>query len=326
MRIRRPFLDLDGAVVVITGASSGIGRLTARRLARRGARVVLAARDGAALEDIATACRADGGDALVVVTDVSDPDDVTALARRAEERFGRIDAWINNAGVMAYGRFDEVPMAAQRQVLATNLLGPVHGASEAMSRFVRQGHGLLVNVSSLYGTMTTPFVSSYVTSKFGLLGFSRVLRRDYRTERGIAVSCVMPSSMDTPIFRVAANFHGRQTRAIPPVADPDRVARAIERLFQRPRAEVRVGWFGRFFAMGELLASPVYDRIINLAFRRLGFTGEEVPPSDGNLFQPAHDWQQPEGGWRNTTARRVVVGVTATAAAAGAVAATARHR
>lgn len=188
MSSRRPFLDPDGAVVVITGASSGIGRLTARRLARRGARVVVAARDLDALEETAAGCRADGGDALVVVTDVSDPDAVAALARRAEEAFGRIDAWINNAGVMAYGRFDEVPMAAQHQVLGTNLLGAVHGASEAMARFVDQGHGLLVNVSSLYGEMTTPFVSSYVTSKFGLLGFSRVLRRDYRTEPRISVS------------------------------------------------------------------------------------------------------------------------------------------
>lgn len=325
MRFRRPFLELDGAVVVITGASSGIGRRTARRLARRGARVVLAARDRAALEETADACRADGAEVLVVPTDVSDPDAVTALARRAEERFGTIDAWINNAGVMAYGRFDEVPMAWQRQVLATNLLGAVHGAWEAMSRFVGQGHGLLVNVSSLYGAMTTPFVSSYVTSKFGLLGFSKVLRRDYRTERHIAVCCVMPSSMDTPIFRVAANHYGRPARSIPPVADPDRVARAIEGLFRRPRSQVRVGWFGRFSAMGELLASPVYDRVVNLAFRRLGFTGEEVPPSDGNLFEPAHDWQQPDGGWRNTTARRAAVGI-ATAAAAGAVVASTRNR
>lgn len=164
-----------------------------------------------------------------------------------------------------------------------------------------------------------------MTAKFGLLGFSRVLRRDYRDEGNIAVSCVLPSSMDTPIFRVAANYYGHQAKAIPPVADADRVARVIERCFHRPRNEVRVGYFGRFFALGEQLAAPVYDRVINLAFRRLGFTGEEVPASDGNVFEPVREWQQKEGEWRNTTARRVAVGAAAATAAAGALAA-ARNR
>lgn len=251
-------------------------------------------------------------------TDVSDEADVAALARAADDRFGRIDAWINNAGVMAYGRFDEVPMEWHRQVVATNLLGPMSGAAEALRRFRVQDRGVLVNVASLYAEMTTPFVSSYVTSKFGLLGFSRVLQRDLVPADGIAVCAVLPSSIDTPIFRHAANHHGRRVRAVPPVASPDRVARAIVGCLEHPRREVRVGYAGRVFALGERLVGPVYDRVINRAMRILGFTGEEVGPDDGNLFEPSSAWKQVDGDWRNGTARRAGAGAVVVAVLGGA--------
>lgn len=298
MILRRPVLDLDGAVVVLTGASSGIGRATALRLASHGARLVLAARSAGGLERTRALVAERGADAITVPTDVSDEESVAGLARVADDRFGRIDAWISNAGVMAFGRFDEVPVATHRRVIETNLLGPLYGAAQAIERFRRQDRGVLVNVSSLYGEMTTPFVSSYVTSKFGLLGFSRVLRRDLRPDTDIAVCCVLPSSIDTPIFRTAANFRGRRARALPPVADPDRVARVIVRCLQHPRSEVRVGYIGRLVALGEKLVPPLYDRVINRAFDALAFTDEPHDPDDGNVFQPVPAWEQVVGEWR----------------------------
>lgn len=322
MRLRRPFLDLDGAVVVVTGASSGIGRLTARHLASRGARVVLAARSREDLDDAVAECRAAAGGsgdaALAVVTDVSDEASVAALAEEAERRFGRLDAWINDAGVMAYGRFDEVPVAAHRQVVETNLLGAMYGAAQAIPRFRRQRRGVLVNVASLYAEMTSPFVSSYVTSKFGLLGFSRVLQRDLRPSDRIRVCCVLPSSIDTPIFRHAANHFGREVRAIPPVVDPERVAKAIVGCLEHPRQEVRVGYLGRFYAWGEKLMPPVYDRIVNRVMQVVGFHNREVPTDDGNLYEPADTWQQVEGEWRNDRAFRASLGVALAVLAAGA--------
>jgi len=319
---RRPFLDLDGAVVVVTGASSGIGAATALRLAGAGSRLVLAARGVPALERVAAECRALGGEALVVPTDVADEDAVAELARRAVDAHGRIDAWINNAGVMAYGTYDEVPTATHRRVIEVNLLGAMYGASEAVRRFGAQdGRGVLVNVASLYADMSSPLVSSYVASKFGLLGFNRVLRRDLYGDRSVAVCCVLPAAIDTPIFRNAGNRVGRGTRAVPPVCSPDRVARAVVGCLVRPRREVRVGFVGRLMAKGEVLAPPLYDRLVGPAFRALTFTGEVVAPNDGNVFEPSTDWKRIDGGYRNAAARRAgLVGALGTVAAAAVVA------
>ena len=316
MRIRR-FVHLDGAVVVVTGASSGIGRATAVRLARRGAKLALAARGAGGLEDTRRQVIDAGGQAIAVPTDVSVEEDVIELRRRTVAEFGRIDAWINNAGVMAYGSFADVPMAAHRQVVETNLLGPMFGAYEALGCFRDQdSRGVIVNVASLYGEMTSPIVSSYVTSKFGLLGFSRALRRDVYGTDDIAVCCVLPGSIDTPIFRHAGNWYGKETRAIAPVSDPDRVAKAIVRCLVRPRKEVRVGYVSRFFALGEKLLPAVYDRVVGPAFRLLGFRDHEVPAHDGNVFEASQRWTQIDGEWRRTTVRRLSVFAVGAAAAA----------
>lgn len=322
MRLRRPFLDLGESVVVLTGASSGIGRATAHLLAERGSRLVLAARGEEALEATASECRELGAEVIAVPTDVSDQEAVAHLATAAIGRFGHVDAWVNNAGVMAYGPFHDVPIAAHRQVVETNLLGPMYGAHEALRHFHERhdtdgSRGVLVNVASLYAEMTTPFVSSYVTSKFGVLGFSRVVQRDLRPHDGIAVCCVLPASIDTPIFRHAANYHGEDVSAIPPVADPARVARAIVGCLEHPEREVRVGFVGRSIALVERFLPPAYDRTVSRAMDMVGFTGEETEDDDGNLFEPAREWQQIDGEWRNPTAR-VAVGAAAAVAAVAA--------
>lgn len=304
---RRPHIDLEDAVVVVTGASSGIGRATAVELAGRGAKVVLAARSSDALDDAVRECEQAGGEAIAVVTDVSVDRDVDVLLERAVDRYGRVDAWINVAGVMAYGRFDEVPHDLHRQVMQTNLLGPIRSASAVLPHFRDRGHGSLVNVASLYGEITTPYVTAYTTSKFALVGLSRALRRDMKEVPGVEVSCVLPGSVDTPIFRHAANRTGRAVRAIPPVVAPHRVVRAIVRCLERPRAEVRVGSIGRAIAFGQGLAPWLYDRVVQRAMKLLAFRREPAPNVDGNVFEPTGEWYRIEGGWSRTWWRRIVV-------------------
>lgn len=245
-------------------------------------------------------------------TDVSDEADVAALARAAGDRFGRIDAWINNAGVMAYGRFDEVPMEWHRQVVATNLLGPMSGAAEALRRFRVQERGVLVNVASLYAEMTTPFVSSYVTSKFGLLGFSRVLQRDLVPADGIPVCAVLPSSIDTPIFQHAGNYTGNEVFPIPPVVDLDRVVRSILRSIDEPRPEVTVGVIGRLLALGHTGAPAIYRRLVVPVMEHLGFGDESRPAEPGNVFIPAPPFDQQRGGWHEPRRRRQALAKLAT--------------
>jgi NAD(P)-dependent dehydrogenase (short-subunit alcohol dehydrogenase family) len=192
--------ESTGRVVVVTGASSGIGRATARRLAAEGASLVLAARGAESLAAAARECEAAGAEVLVALTDVSDEDDVRRLADTAVARFGRVDAWVHTAAVVAYGRFEDVPSGVFRQVLDTGIHGTVHAARAALRQFRSQGHGTLVLTGSLLGEIATPYMSSYVTSKWAVRGLARVLSIETRHDDGIHVCVVSPGGVDTPVY------------------------------------------------------------------------------------------------------------------------------
>lgn len=145
---------------------------------------------------------------------------MTGLAERAVERFGRLDVWVNSAGVMAYGRFEDVPAEVFRAVIETNFLGQVHGARAALKAFRAQRSGVLINMSSVWGRVTTPDVSAYVASKFAIRAFSECLRQELRSEPDIDVAVMLPQSVDTPIFARSGNYAGRAVRPIPPIVDP----------------------------------------------------------------------------------------------------------
>ena len=304
-------MDIADAVIVVTGASSGIGRATAAACAAKSARVVLAARASRALDEAAAECRDAGGQVVVVPTDVADGHAVDKLAARAVEEFGRIDVWVNDAAVMAYGRFEDTPADVHRRVIDVNLFGQVHGARAVLPVFRWQGAGILINVASLYGKMTSPYVSAYVTSKFGVIGFSEVLRQETQGTKNIHVCTVLPGSVDTPIFRHAANHLGHQPRPVPAVSSPDRVVRAILRLIRWPRRQVAIGWSARFFAVGHALAPGLYHRLAPVVMDVLGSGRGESEESTGNVFQPMPEWNQVQGGWRRPLAVRLVAGALA---------------
>lgn len=313
-------IELPGATVVLTGASSGIGRATALALADRGARLVLAARAPGPLDQARLACEARGAEALAVPTDVADAAQVEHLGERAQARFGGFDAWVNGAAVMAYGAFWDVPPDVYRRIIETNLFGSVHGARVALAHFRDRGHGVLVNVGSVYGRVTTPYVNPYIVSKFAVRGLTQALRQEVAHLDDIEVCGVLPAAVDTPIFRHAANYTGREVTALPGAIDPGRVVRAILRSLERPRHEVVVGLFGQLVAPGRALAPVPYEQLTPHAMEQLAFQDDEAPPSDGNVFEPTPELAAIDGGWRAERRwLRRLVGLAGTALAAGAV-------
>lgn len=322
--------DLDGAVVVITGASSGNGRATTHAFAQEGARLVLAARQEEALRSTARECEQLGAAALAVPTDTSQPGDVDALARRALERFGQIDVWINCAAVLHFGRFDETPVEAIHRVIETNLLGYMHGARAAIRCFRRQGWGTLINVSSVLSVIAQPYAGAYVASKFAIRGLSECLRQELHDEPDIHVCTVLPAAIDTPIYRRAANYTGHAVQPIWPLYDPGIVAAALVSLARRPRREVYAGGIGPLIALQRTLAPALTERIVRHLIDWMQIRRAYAAPTDGNLFEPVHDSCAVRGGWRKSpalrpTPRDVLLGLVLVASA-GAVLAVRRPR
>ncbi|WP_223830242.1 SDR family oxidoreductase [Nocardiopsis quinghaiensis] len=316
-----------GCVAVVTGASGGIGRATALALARGGAAVVLAARGERALEETAEECRARGGRALAVVTDVADHESVEELARRATEEFGRIDVWVNCAALTLFGSFTEVPLEDFRRVVDVNLMGYVHGAREALSRFQGQGHGVLVDVSSIVGVVAQPYTHAYGATKFAVRALGSSLRQELALsgDRGVHVCTVLPAAIDTPIFDHAANYTGRRVVAMPPVYTPERVARTIVNLVRAPRREVVVGPGRGLLALSKI-APGTAERVMRVHVDRNHLSRHEPEAANsGNLYRPESGGGRIHGGWhggRRTAVRRL----TTVGALGGAAVVLARRR
>jgi NAD(P)-dependent dehydrogenase (short-subunit alcohol dehydrogenase family) len=289
-----------GLVVVITGASSGIGRATALALASRGARLVLSARSAVSLEDAAVECRALGAEVVTVVADVVDEADVERVRSAAVARFGQVDAWVHTAAVVAYGRFEDVPSATFRRVLDTGVHGSVHAARVALDQFRSQGHGTLVLTGSLLGEIATPYMSSYVTAKWAVRGLGRVLSIETRGETDVHVCMVSPGGVDTPVYRLAANYAGRVGRPPPPVDPPEKVARAIVRSLADHRSRRMVGAANVIARVGFTALPRLFDVLVGPLMRAGGLSRETVEPHDGNVFASSPAGDAVHGHWRRS--------------------------
>jgi short-subunit dehydrogenase/CBS domain-containing protein len=286
--------------VVITGASSGIGLATALAFAQRGDRLVLAARDETSLDEAAARCRAEGGEAISLPTDVGHEPMVEELARTALDAFGRIDVWINNAAVTAFGPFERIPADIFRQVIETDLIGAANGARAALPIFRRQGRGILINVGSMVSYVPQPYATPYVASKTAMRAFGECLRMELSLEgaRDIHVCTVMPESVDTPLFQNAANFAGRAAKPMRPILTPEAVARAIVKLVESPRREVFVGNAGRAATLMHALAPGLFERTMARQVDRNHFQDRPSLPDTGNVLIPAGEGAHVHGGWR----------------------------
>jgi NAD(P)-dependent dehydrogenase (short-subunit alcohol dehydrogenase family) len=287
---------LTDKVIVITGASSGIGRATAHAFAEQGAKLVLAARDEASLRDAARECEARGGEAIAIETDVTDLMAVEALASRAVERFGHIDVWINNAAVFAFGSVEDVPADVFERCMKVNFMGYVHGAKAVLPYFKRRDQGVLINVSSLLGKFGGAYLSAYVTTRFAVDGLSQCLRQELR-DTNIEVCTVLPASVDTPIYQHAANYTGRKTEPFHPVYPPEQVAATIVDLAHAPRREAIVGTIGVLGRVAHMITPGLFEKVYPTLIRANQLRRESAPPTTGNLYEPQGHINRVHGGW-----------------------------
>jgi NAD(P)-dependent dehydrogenase (short-subunit alcohol dehydrogenase family) len=282
-------------VVVLLGASSGIGRASALRLAAEGARLVVAARSGPKLESLVDQIHADGGRATAVVADVSDLRQVEAVAEAAVATYGRIDTWVNLAGVAVFAPFEQTTDEEFRRVIDVNLMGQVNGARAALPHLRRDG-GSLVCVSSMGAKRGIPLQTAYCASKHAIDGFVESLRAELQHD-GVPVNLtnIMPATIDTPLFDNARTKLGVKPTAPPPVYHVDVVVDAIVHAAQHPARDIVVGGAAKALIVLESLAPRVLDTLLRNVGYRLHYTGDPKPEgSPDNLFEPVpgHDTAQ----------------------------------
>lgn len=324
---RETYRPLNNKLVVITGASSGIGRAAAHAFADKGARLVLGARDEAALDEVVEECTARGTSALAVRTDVTNSEQMRALAERAAAfGDGRIDIWINNAGVGAVGSFEDTPLEAHEQVLQTDLLGYLRGAYVAWPYFKKQRRGTLINTLSLGSWVAQPYAAAYSASKYGLRGLSEALRGELNDYPDIHVCDIYPAVMDTPGFRDAGNFTGHALKPPPPLYDPHLVAQAMVACALRPKPSTTVGSAATIARVAHLL-TPGFSRLFGWVTQLSLEYSPKSTMSSGNLFEPPTGPRHVEGGWRNAESKpSLLIAVCASVLLAGCLYAINRGR
>jgi short-subunit dehydrogenase len=289
---------VSGRRVLVIGASSGIGRATAHLLARQGARLVLASRSREVLEEVSRECIALGAEqVLVVPTDVGKREAVEDLFTAAQEEYGSLDAVVHSAGVVAYGRFHEVPADVFDHAVRTNFTGTANVARCALQQFEAGGGGSLVLLGSVLAKIATPTMSAYSSSKWGVQGLARTLEIEARQIPGVSVSLISPGSVNTPIYDLAGSYTGHPGHPPPPLTTPEKVAAACVAAIDDPRRDSNVGLANAVMVAGFRLMPPVFDRLVGPLMSVLGQARERVPPHPGNVIEPTPEQESVRGRW-----------------------------
>jgi short-subunit dehydrogenase len=254
--------NIEAQVIVITGASSGIGLATAQMAAAKGAKLVLAARSEEALKRIVNDIAANGGDAIYVVADVGDEADVQRIADRATERFGGFDTWVNNAGVSIYGKLSEVPLDEQRRMFDTNYWGVAVGSIVA-GRQLRKRGGAIINVGSILSERAIPLQGGYSASKHAVKGFTDALRMELEHDDApVSVTLIKPGAIDTPYNEHAKSYLGVEPKHTPPVYPAEAVAEAILYAAENPVRDLYVGGAAKVIALAEKYTPRLTDKFM----------------------------------------------------------------
>jgi NAD(P)-dependent dehydrogenase (short-subunit alcohol dehydrogenase family) len=294
-------MSAGARVVLVTGASSGIGEAVALQVAARGDHLVLVARGREALERVAADCdRAGAASTLVAPADVSDDDQVAAAVAAALAALGTLDVVVSCAGVVAYGRIDEVPVDVFDQVVATNLLGAVNLARHVLPVLRDRDDGALVLVGSVIGHISVPDMAAYVLSKWGVRGLVRQLRVDNLDRPGVRFGYVAPGGVDTPIYRQAATYGDSVGMPPIPVDAPERVARRVLTVADHPWRGGQVGLSNDVIRFGFTALPWVYDRLVGPLFQVVA--QDLVAPvvhGPGNVLASRQEHNRLRGGHGN---------------------------
>ena len=292
---------INQQVVAVVGASSGIGRETALKFAKRGAKVVVSARSEPGLASLVDEIKRQGGDAIAVVADVSDFEQVKAIADKTVEQYGRLDTWVHAAATAVFATFDKTTPEEFKRVIDVSLLGQAYGAMAALPHLKREGRGALIHVSSMEGRRSLPYQSSYSSAKHGVEGFLESLRVELQHEKiPISVTSVKPAVINTPFYNNGRTKLGVKPTGIPPYYQPSLVADAILYVAEHPTRDFIVGDVGRVLDVLQRLSPELVDSLLVLLgfeFQRTNEPKSEDAPD--NLYEPIPANDKVEGDFGN---------------------------
>jgi len=297
---------LSEQVAVVVGASSGIGRAAALKLAGRGAKVVVAARSEPGLVSLVAEITAQGGDASYVVCDVVDFEQVKQVAEKAVQTYGRIDTWVNSAAQLVHATFEDTTPEEFRRLMEVNYLGQVHGALAALPHLRSAGRGALIAISSVESIVSLPLHAAYSASKHAVEGAMDALRRDLMVEKvPISVTSVKPATINTPLFNNARTKMDVKPTGPPPIYQPSVVADCVVYAAEHPVRDLFAGGSGRMMALNQFTSPRQMDLLLSRIGVRFEKTKDPLPGgSEGNLDRPRLDDNRAEGDFH---ARRVSV-------------------
>jgi NAD(P)-dependent dehydrogenase (short-subunit alcohol dehydrogenase family) len=294
---------INQQVVVIVGATSGIGRAAALRFGEQGARLLVSSRSQEELDHLVEEISSRGGHALAFAADTSEYEGVQEIARIAANSYGRIDTWVHSAAVMMYAPFSETTPQEFKRVIDVNLLGQVYGAMVALPYLQREGRGALILLSSVEARRSLPYQSAYAASKHGMIGFIDSLRTEVE-EAGLPINVanIMPSGINTPLYEKALTRLGVQPQPVPPIYDPELVADAILFAAENPARDIIIGGAGKALALTQRLSPWLADRIVE----KIAFKGQktDIPKSENaphNLFEHLPGYDQVHGPYEEQT-------------------------